>query len=35
MSDNRMIIIGEKESFIARVLIKKVSESGSRCDFVA
>lgn len=34
MSDGRMIFIGEKESFISRVLLKKVQEAGAGCDFV-
>lgn len=34
MSDGRMIFIGEKESFISRVLLKKVQETGAGCDFV-
>ena len=34
MTDKRMIVLGEKESFIARVLIKKVQEAGTKCDFV-
>ena len=31
---NRMIILGEKESFISRVLVSKVTEAGVRCDFI-
>lgn len=34
MSENRMIFIGEKESFIMRVLIKKVQDAGVDCGFV-
>lgn len=34
MSANRMIVIGEKESFISRVLIKKVNDAGVICSFV-
>jgi CheY-like chemotaxis protein len=34
MSNNRMIFIGEKESFIARVLMKKVNDTGAECVFV-
>ena len=34
MSENRMIFIGEKESFIMRVLIKKVQDAGVDCSFV-
>ncbi len=34
MADNRIIFIGEKESFISRVLIKKVREAGGEGDFV-
>ncbi len=32
---NRMIFVGEKESFIARVLIKKVNDTGISCEFAA
>ena len=32
---NRMLFVGEKESFIARVLIKKVADAGIDCEFVA
>ena len=31
----RMLFIGEKESFIARVLIKKVLDAGMDCEFVS
>ena len=34
MADNRIIFIGEKESFISRVLIKKIREAGGESDFV-
>ncbi len=34
MTQNRMLVVGEKESFIARVLISKVQSAGSKCDFV-
>lgn len=34
MSENRMIFVGEKESFISRVLIKKAQDAGADCDFV-
>lgn len=34
MAADRMIVIGEKESFIARVLIKKVQDAGVDCEFV-
>ena len=34
MPKNKMIVIGEKESFIARVLINKVSATGAECSFV-
>lgn len=34
MKENRMIVIGEKESFIVRVLIKKVKDTGADCVFV-
>ncbi len=34
MAANRMIVTGEKESFIARVLIKKVQDTGTECTFV-
>ena len=34
MTKSRVIFTGEKESFIARVLIKKIRESGGECEFV-
>ncbi len=34
MPKNQMIMISEKESFIARVLIKKVQDAGVTCEFV-
>ena len=34
MNNNKMIIIGEKESFITIVLVKKVQEAGAECSFV-
>lgn len=34
MSQNRMIFIGEKESFIVRVLLKKIQDTGVECRFV-
>jgi hypothetical protein len=34
MSDNKVIFIGEKESFIARSLINKVNANGVECHFV-
>ena len=34
MSKNKMMVIAEKESFIARVLINKVNSSGQECSFV-
>lgn len=34
MVEKRMILIGEKESFIARVLINKVKDAGADCGFV-
>lgn len=34
MADNRIIFIGEKESFILRVLNKKVREAGGESEFV-
>lgn len=34
MSKNRMIIIGEKETFIIRVLKNKIQDAGVDCDFV-
>lgn len=34
MSGKRMIVIGEKESFIAMVFIRKVKEAGINCDFI-
>lgn len=34
MSESNMIFTGEKESFISRVLVKKVNEAGIKCVFV-
>ena len=34
MSNGRMIVIGEKESFIVRVLISKAQDAGVGCEFV-
>lgn len=34
MADNRMIVIGEKESFIVRVLIGKAHDAGIDCEYV-
>ncbi len=34
MSENRMILIGERESYIPRILVKKVRDAGTGCDFV-
>ena len=34
MSGKRMIVVGEKESFIAMVLIRKTKEAGADCKFV-
>jgi len=34
MAIRKMIITGEKESFITRVLIKKVQDAGVNCEFV-
>ena len=34
MPENKMIFVGEKETFIARVLIKKVQDAGIECSFV-
>ena len=34
MSENRMLFIGEKESFISRVLIKKAQDAGADCSFI-
>ena len=34
MAYNKMLFIGEKESFITRVLIKKAVEAGGECSFV-
>ena len=34
MYENKMILISDKEAFIARVLIKKVQDLGIECDFV-
>ena len=34
MSENKMLVIGEKESFIVRVLIGKAQEAGIKCEYV-
>ena len=34
MLNNRMIILGAKESFIIRVLQKKVQSAGCECDYL-
>ena len=34
MAENRVIVIGEKESFISRVLGNKIKETGLECEFV-
>ncbi|MBR6328500.1 MAG: response regulator [Lachnospiraceae bacterium] len=34
MADFQVILLGEKETFIARVLVKKASDSGTPCKFV-
>ena len=34
MADNHMIVIGEKESFIVRVLIGKAKDAGIDCEYV-
>ena len=34
MMNGKMIVIGEKESFISRVLIGKVADTGTECSFV-
>ena len=34
MSDNRVILIGEKENFLIRVLVNKLKEAGTECVFV-
>ncbi len=34
MPDNRMIVIGEKESFIVRVLVGKAQDAGVNCEYV-
>jgi len=34
MADKKMIVIGEKETFITRVLIKKINDTGIGCVFV-
>ena len=34
MADKKMIVIGEKETFITRVLIKKINDTGVGCVFV-
>lgn len=31
---NKMIVIGEKETFIVRVLVKKAKDAGADCEFV-
>ena len=35
MPMNKMIFLGEKEAFIARVLIKKIKDTGAECEFVS
>ncbi|MBR1476958.1 MAG: response regulator [Lachnospiraceae bacterium] len=34
MEKDKMIVIGEKESFISRVLISKIAATGAECSFV-
>ena len=34
MAANKVVFIGEKESFIVRVLVNKVTNAGVKCDFV-
>ncbi len=34
MAGNKILMIGEKESFIVRVLVKKVKDEGIDCEFV-
>ncbi len=34
MAEKKMIVIGEKESFISRILIKKVQDAGAKSEFV-
>lgn len=34
MADNRVLIIGEKESFLIRILLKKSKDAGINCEFV-
>ena len=34
MSRSNMILTGEKESFIVRVLLKKIRDAGVECSFV-
>jgi len=34
MLNNRVLVIGEKETFLTRVLVKKLIDSGVECEFV-
>ena len=34
MTQKKMIVVGEKESFLTRVLVKKVQDVGFVCNFV-
>ena len=34
MAANKVVFIGEKESFIVRVLVNKVTSAGVKCKFV-
>ena len=34
MAENKILITGEKESFIVRVLVKKIKDAGIDCEFV-
>lgn len=35
MEENKMIFIGEKESFVLRILMGKMKDIGVKCEFVA
>lgn len=34
MADNRVMVLGEKETFIIRILMKKMNDAGIGCEFV-
>ena len=34
MGENLVMVIGEKETFLIRVLVKKLNDSGFRAEFV-